>query len=646
MNRAYSLLEIKSVKDDERVIEGTATTPSPDRVGDIVEPMGARFSLPMPLLLDHNHEQNVGQVTFAKPTKNGIPFKAKIASINEPGKLKDRLDEAWQSTKIGLVRGISIGFSIADHEVMPKTGGWRITDWEWLETSIVTIPANAEATIDRIKSIDAELLAATGHKHEASLRTVSAGVTASRNKTVTIKEITVSKPKTYAEQITALEATRQAKAARREEIQNTAAEDSRTKDEAERVEFDELGDSLKTIDRELVDLRELEKHNKAAAVPAVGSDQAVAATSRSGVRVENVKRNLPPGIAFARMTMARARSFKEMIPAYEIAKQMWPDHEELQTELKAAVAVGSSTSLATLVLPNVMATELIEYLWHRTIIGRISGLRRVPFNIKVPRSTSVAGVSWVGEAAPKPLSTFALDTVSLGYYKIAGIVALTDEIVKFSSPAAEAMVRDELANAIVTLMDHDFVDPEKAAVAGVSPASITNGVTPTAATGTAYSNFAADLGTTLALFDAARIDTSNLAVVMPTRIARSLSLMLNSLGQPLFPTMSATGGTALGYQVIVSGNVDPTGDVAANGDNIIFLKPDEILLADDGNVTIDISREASVQMDSAPDNPALATTITISAFQHNLALIRAERYCNWIKRRTAAVQYISGAKYA
>src|SRR4029077_10651711 len=137
----------------------------------------------------------------------------------------------------------------------------------------------------------------------------------------------------------------------------------------------------------------------------------------------------------------------------------------------------------------------------------IQGLRRVPFNIKVPRQTSVASVSWGGEAAPKPLSAVALDTVTPGYYKIAGIVALTDEIIKFSSPAAEAMVRDELANAIVTLMDHDFIDPEKAAVAGIPPAAITNGVPPVAATGTAYANFAADLGATLANFDAGRVDT-------------------------------------------------------------------------------------------------------------------------------------------
>ena len=135
-------------------------------------------------------------------------------------------------------------------------------------------------------------------------------------------------------------------------------------------------------------------------------------------------------------------------------------------------------------------------------------------------------------------------------------------------------------------------------------------------------------------------DDSNLIILEQARTLKGPD------GQPLFPNIGATGGTVQGYQVIVSGNVDPTGDVAANGDNIIFLKPDEIFLADDGSVSIDISREASVQMDGAPDNPALATTITISAFQHNLALIRAERYCNWLKRRAEAVQFISGAKYA
>ena len=50
MNRAYSILEIKTVSDDQRIITGTATTPSPDRVGDVVEPLGVKFKNPLPLL--------------------------------------------------------------------------------------------------------------------------------------------------------------------------------------------------------------------------------------------------------------------------------------------------------------------------------------------------------------------------------------------------------------------------------------------------------------------------------------------------------------------------------------------------------------------------------------------------------------------
>ena len=631
MNRAYSLLTLKGVDDETRTITGMASTPSPDRLEDVVEPSGAQFKLPLPLLWQHDSSQPIGHVTHAKVGKAGIEIVAKIAKG-----VTAEIDRIYALIKAGLVPGLSIGFKPIEREHIKETKGIRFTKWDWLELSAVTIPANAECTIATVKSIDTAQRAASGHNAATQTRPAPRDTPQRKSAQEGVKM------KTIAEQITALEAKRQASASRMDAVMQKSLDEDRTTDAAEQDEFDMLAAEVEAIDKDLVRLRQVEKSQASAAKPVVKAN----GEARSVVRVDTARPKLDPGIAMARYTIAKAVSFKEMVPASDIARQRWPDYPEIELALKAAVAVGSSTTLATLVTPNIMASELIEYLWHRTIVGRIQGLRRVPFNIKVPRQTSVASVSWVGEAAPKPLSAFALDTVSLGYYKIAGIVALTDEIVKFSSPAAEAMVRDELANAIVTLMDHDFIDPEKAAVAGVSPASITNGVTPITATGTAYSNFAADMGAALANFDAARIDTSSLAIVMSSRIARSLGLMLNSLGQPLFPTMSATGGTAMGYQVVVSGNVDPTGDVAANGDNIIFIKPDEIFLADDGNVSIDISREASVQMDSAPDNPAVATTITISAFQHNLALIRAERYCNWLKRRAQAVQYISGAKYA
>jgi hypothetical protein len=81
LNRAYSFLEVKSVSEDLRVITGIATTPTPDRYGDIVDPLGVKFKNPMPLLWQHKSAEPVGTVRFSKATKDGIEFEAKLPHV-------------------------------------------------------------------------------------------------------------------------------------------------------------------------------------------------------------------------------------------------------------------------------------------------------------------------------------------------------------------------------------------------------------------------------------------------------------------------------------------------------------------------------------------------------------------------------------
>lgn len=170
VRRAYGLLEVKSINEDRRIIDGIATTPSPDRMGDIVEPMGAKFQLPIPLLYQHASELPVGEVFAATPTKDGIRVQARVFKAIESKNLKERLDEAWESVKIGLLKGFSIGFAPIDAPIQIKdTFSFRYKTWEWLELSLVTIPANAEATISTVKSIDTELRAASG-RHSRVVR--------------------------------------------------------------------------------------------------------------------------------------------------------------------------------------------------------------------------------------------------------------------------------------------------------------------------------------------------------------------------------------------------------------------------------------------------------------------------------------------
>jgi len=155
MNRAYSTLEIKGMQeqDGKRKFSGIASTPVTDSMGDIVEPKGAVYKLPMPLLWQHNSHDPIGWVTAASVNGKGIEIQGEIANISDAGALKDRIDMAWQMLKAKLVRGLSIGFNSLEHSRM-DTGGYKFIKWSWLELSCVTIPANQECSITAIKSAD------------------------------------------------------------------------------------------------------------------------------------------------------------------------------------------------------------------------------------------------------------------------------------------------------------------------------------------------------------------------------------------------------------------------------------------------------------------------------------------------------------
>lgn len=153
MNRAYSLLTLKGVDDERRIITGIATTPAVDRVGDVIDPLGVKFKNPLAFLWQHQADKPIGTVKFDKPTKDGITFTAEMPTTDEPGTLKDRLDEAWQSMKLGLVRAVSIGFRPIEYSFL-DAGGIHFQEIEVFELSAVTIPAQAEALISAVKSFD------------------------------------------------------------------------------------------------------------------------------------------------------------------------------------------------------------------------------------------------------------------------------------------------------------------------------------------------------------------------------------------------------------------------------------------------------------------------------------------------------------
>jgi HK97 family phage major capsid protein len=458
-------------------------------------------------------------------------------------------------------------------------------------------------------------------------------------KTVSIHSPKETKMKTFAEQIKGFETRKTELSEVVKSVLTKAADEGRTLDAEEATQHDEAVAEIEQVEKHLSRLQAAEKIAMTTATPVTGTTEKAATAARSSVIT--VRDNLAPGQEFARYAKCLAQAKGNLMQAEQIAKSQYPDSQRIQTVLKAAVASGTTTD-ATWAGPLVEYTnftgDFINFLRPQTIIGRfgqggVPALRSIPFNVRIKGQTSGGEGYWVGEGAPKPLTKMDFNDVELRWAKVANIAVLTDELVRMSTPSAELLVRDSLAQALIARLDVDFVNPAKDAVADVSPASITNSATAVPATGTDYDAFKVDAKVMMGRFIAANISLTEGVWIMQSTQALAFSLMQNALGQAEFPGMSMNGGTLLGLPVIVSQHV-PSGVVA-------LAAASEIYLADDGQVMIDTSREATLMMDSAPTSVA-----TRSMFQHNEIAIRAERYINWSKRRAAAVQHISGAAYA
>jgi HK97 family phage major capsid protein/HK97 family phage prohead protease len=637
LNRACTLMKVKAINEDERVITGIASTPSPDRDGDILEPDGAKFRNDTPFLWQHDRSQPIGSCT-PKMVKEGLQITAKLVkpTPDMPSQLVARLDEAWSSIKSGLVKGLSIGFRPIEYSYIDDAG-IRFISWDLLEVSAVTIPANAECSIQTVKSYDRQLLAASGTEQPVVKSKPTAGATAKKSTEIKGKTMNI------AEQIKSFENKRAALAASLNDVMSKAADEGRTLDSEETEQYDNVSAEIKSVDSHLGRLRDMEANMAATAKPVTkAASGEVTTVTTAAPAIIRVEQKLEKGIAFARFTKSLAAAKGVRSEALSIAKSKYPDDTKLHHVLKAAVNAGTTTDpqwAGALVEYQDFANDFVEFLRPQTIIGRfgqggIPSLRQVPFNIRVPAQISGGAAQWVGQGKAKPLTKFDFESITFGFAKVAAISVLTEELIRFSTPSADVLVRNGLAESVIARLDADFINPAKAEEAGVSPASITNGIAGIPSTGNPDEDASAAFGQ----FIDADLQPTGGVWLMSSTTALALSMRKNALGQKEYPEMTMLGGTFQGLPAIVSQYV---------GNQLVLVNAPDIYLADDGGVAVDMSSEASLEMESAPTGDSITPTGTelVSMWQTNSVAIRAERWINWRRRRSAAVARVTNVNY-
>lgn len=103
------------------------------------------------LLWQHNMDEPIGVFTLLREDARGLYVEGRLLLDVQ------RAKEAHALLKAGAIAGLSIGYVPIDYRIDPLTGVRLLEEVALYEISLVTFPANAEATVHAVKQVDVSL---------------------------------------------------------------------------------------------------------------------------------------------------------------------------------------------------------------------------------------------------------------------------------------------------------------------------------------------------------------------------------------------------------------------------------------------------------------------------------------------------------
>lgn len=310
-----------------------------------------------------------------------------------------------------------------------------------------------------------------------------------------------------------------------------------------------------------------------------------------------------------RVAIARAQRNGEAAGA--LADARWGRASRPAAYLKGAVsaitagdAVGGSIQLPV---------EFFDGALERSAVGRMVGLRRVPFRHRCVAIGDGTRAYWPGEGNPAPMSRLDLDFGALDPLPVRTMTVVTSAMVEAAAEEIEQGIHGDMESATSRAINEAMFDPDNAGSPGAKPASLTHGVP---------GEIVGDYETARSyLLDAFTGDLEAAYLAMsPATAAR-----MNGFEHP---NVGARGGDAFGIPV-APGTGIPDGVIA-------LVDPTLIAFGSEGG-EITGSREGAVQM---TDDPETGATALVSLFQANAVALGITAWVNWKVMRDGAVAWV------
>lgn len=340
-----------------------------------------------------------------------------------------------------------------------------------------------------------------------------------------------------------------------------------------------------------------------------------------------------------------AKCVAEMVFAVAVGKgnpdraHEWAKKSGYHPEVVKALAATDPTAGGFLV-PTQFSTEIITYLRPQSVV-RALGPVVIPMptgTIRIPKVTTGSAATYVGENSNMTKTQPVFGQITLTHKKLAALVPISNDLVRFSSPGATEIVRDDLVRALAQRENQAFLRDDGT---GAGPKGMRHWVSGTnllaATTGTvSLANVTKDLGRCIQALMDANTPFTRAGWIFSPRTYRYLTTVQNTNGAFVFRE-EMVRGTLWGWPYRVSTQV-PNNLTDAGG-----TTESEVYLADFADCAI--GEAESLILDASAEAAYYDGSNVIASFSQDQTVIRAISLHDFAVRRDTSVCVLYGVTW-
>lgn len=278
------------------------------------------------------------------------------------------------------------------------------------------------------------------------------------------------------------------------------------------------------------------------------------------------------------------------------------------------------------IVPPAYSTEIIELLYPQSVVRAAGpGVVQMPNGtLRYPKLTGGASATYIGENAAITASQQTFGQLVLTFKKLAALVPLSNDLIRFSSPSADAVVRDDIVRQIASAENSAFLRNDGTASTPKGLRYWVDAARLVTSAGTSLANMVTDMGALIQALLNANVPITRGAWFMSPRTWWSLYSVQTTTGAFVFRD-EMMRGTLIGYPFFRSTQI-PTTLGAGTSTEMYLVDMADVVIGEAQDLRIDASAEAAYVDSSGTVVAAYSQdqTIVRAITEHDIAMRRSE----------------------